>query len=161
MPTTDTGKYVMCGRCRGTGEARYNHLNGDTHCYLCGGVGMRYQASAAEKAREAQEQAWRQATYNALHVGHGYLQQLRRPVREACQQVPWPAEGRRAPQAELDAYEADVDPTRARAAQLTRALTYWVQGDDYAAAVDAAPAAREEALLRTTLAARRTAQMAA
>jgi hypothetical protein len=45
------GQIKRCTRCKGTGQARFNHLNGDTHCYLCDGEGTRRVYSKVEKAQ--------------------------------------------------------------------------------------------------------------
>jgi hypothetical protein len=74
------GRYTRCSRCRGTGQARYNHLNGDTHCYLCGGGGWRVTYSAAEKAQIEAEAAWYGKAY-----ADGY--QLGITVRRLARQV--------------------------------------------------------------------------
>jgi hypothetical protein len=52
------GTLRKCSRCKGTGQARFNHLNGDTHCYLCNGSGIQRILSKDEKAREEDESQW-------------------------------------------------------------------------------------------------------
>jgi hypothetical protein len=75
-----TGTLRKCSRCKGTGEARYNHMNGDTHCYLCNGSGIQRVFSAAEKALAAKDAAW-----GAAHAKRCYDYDLlvRKAVREA------------------------------------------------------------------------------
>jgi len=52
------GTLRKCSRCKGTGQARYNSMNGDTYCYLCNGTGIQRILSADEKAREVSDAQW-------------------------------------------------------------------------------------------------------
>ena len=118
-----TGTYKTCTRCKGTGEARYNHMNGDTHCYLCNGEGIRYSPTAAEKAREAADAAWHNDSHMRLVGGSGsYRNQIRRPLREATETTPY----ERTP-ADPEAYEASREADRAAALKLERRITFWVE----------------------------------
>lgn len=74
------GTWRRCSRCKGTGEARYNHLNGDTHCYLCDGKGETFHLTAAAKARREADQAWYSAAYQAAY---SYKLAARRAMRTA------------------------------------------------------------------------------
>jgi hypothetical protein len=81
-------KARKCTRCKGTGQARYNHLNGDTHCYLCNGTGVAITYSAAEKAQQEADRAWATEAYYKLVGGyHCYENKIRRPVREASEET--------------------------------------------------------------------------
>lgn len=137
MKNTDTqskGTYKVCGRCSGTGEARYNHANGDTHCYQCNGAGIIYQASAAEKARKEREQAWYSNVMWAARYGneegrrnHPHI--VSRAARQATETTPWlPKAEREALSAdELAAYEAAQAADRVAARELERRINYFVE----------------------------------
>jgi hypothetical protein len=84
MANTNSPKARNCSRCKGTGEARFNHMNGDTHCYLCDGTGVQVTYSAEAKARQDAERQWGSDAHFRLVGGfHSYENQIRRPVREA------------------------------------------------------------------------------
>lgn len=128
-----TGTYAVCGRCSGTGEARYNSLNGDTHCYQCNGAGILYRPSAAEKARKEREQAWYSDVMWAARYGnkegrrnHPHI--VSRAAREATETTPWmPKAEREALSAdELAAYEAARAADQAAARSLERRINYFV-----------------------------------
>lgn len=124
-----TGAYRICSRCKGTGEARYNHLNGDTHCYLCNGSGLLYRPTAAEKARREADDQWATDAYMALVGGyHSFENKIREPIRTATQTTPHMRQADREALSveELAAYEAARADDAHRRDQLRRRITFWV-----------------------------------
>ena len=80
------GRYQRCGRCKQTGFARYNHRNGDTYCYLCGGTGWQVVYSAAEKAKMQEEAEWAgQAHHDGYH--------LRLKAQQLARKASWEKQG--------------------------------------------------------------------
>jgi hypothetical protein len=107
VATNLTPKAKACSRCKGTGQARYNHLNGDTYCYLCNGTGVQVVLPKALRERQAADDQWVCDAHYALVGGmRSYENQLRRPVRQAT----------------CKAGEYSNDATRG----LRRQLTFWV-----------------------------------
>jgi len=76
-------KAKNCGRCKGTGYARFNHLNGDTHCYLCDGTGVQLTYTKAQRERMEADQQWVSDAHYKLVGGFGSFEnQIRRTCRE-------------------------------------------------------------------------------
>lgn len=122
------GTFKKCSRCKGTGQARYNHLNGDTHCYLCNGRGLQYRPTPAEKARQAEFDSWVSGVHHRVVGGyHSFRNQIRRPVG-ATRTTEWVNEAGRAAMSadELAAYEAARTADFKAAARLERTITAWV-----------------------------------
>ncbi len=112
------GTYVRCGRCKCTGEARYNHLNGDTHCYLCDGRGWQLRYSKAEREQIERENAWWGKARTAEY-------RLRLDVTSLARKAAWAHQGfvyhrldnpTPPDQAQVEAWQA-----RSR-----KAMTFWV-----------------------------------
>jgi hypothetical protein len=122
-------KAQLCGRCKGTGYARYNHMNGDVHCYLCNGSGIQVKLSAEEKARRAEQDTWSIDAHMRLVGGSGsFKNQIRRPIQEATNRVKWIRQSERDEMTadELAAYEAARDEGDRRERELERRITFWV-----------------------------------
>lgn len=56
-----------CGRCKGSGQARFNHLNGDTHCYLCGGSGRQTILTPKGRAQKQADEAYYSENFPKCH----------------------------------------------------------------------------------------------
>lgn len=113
------GKYVRCGKCKGTGDAGYNHRNGDEYCYPCMGRGYRVQFTAAEKAAIAAEQEW----YSMAHSGsYNLMIQVESLARKAAQEKQGFVYHR------IDnPVEADREMTLRWKSRTRRLATFWVR----------------------------------
>jgi hypothetical protein len=108
------GRKITCRRCKGKGEWGYNHLNGDTHCYLCQGSGLMTVYTAAERQAMEREARWHSDAYTA---GYQLHLTVRRHARKA-------AEARAG-----YVYTRGTDTPaacRESAARTARAAAYWV-----------------------------------
>lgn len=111
------GTTSRCRRCSGTGQARYNHLNGDTYCYACMGTGQVWRRTKAEEARYQADVVWGSKAYTDAYNLRLAARKLARKGFEAADGYVYTRGDHTAPAQEQ---------RRVRAERAARLATMWV-----------------------------------